>query len=377
MTEIKIEIEKIISSPDKLNRVASEILKHLNKNPTLSNAIDQLSKEHEDISDNDEQFLSGLPKRKGKITNEFLENMTKKDQKEFLIKSEQKNLRTIQKIKEKLKTAMKKDKQQNRYGTMTRKMLAYVKDSFDFNTVIYHENEDIDYNTELLNQLKTLFNQIRSQKIRAYANKGKKPVINRFIQARLGGNTKDIFVTKRATNNLTFNFVVDQSGSMGGNTKRVSRLVKTFFKAIEDIAEIKINVIGYESMRINTVINNPNDLWKISYCGGSTPTCQAMTYAQSLIKKQTGKNVLMLLSDGYADGISGYLNTEKYLKYIVDDLKQNNNVDSFALMIGGGNFESFAQIFGKNFAEFSNIDSANDELIKIFKQFIDEYLRCF
>jgi len=71
--------------------IASEILKHLNKNPTLSNAIDQLSKEHEDISDNDEKWLTGLPKRKGKITNEFLENMTKKDQKEFLIKSEQKS----------------------------------------------------------------------------------------------------------------------------------------------------------------------------------------------------------------------------------------------------------------------------------------------
>ena len=60
-------------------------------------------------------------------------------------------------------------------------------------------------------------------------------MINRFIQARLGSNTKDIFVTKKATNQLTFNFVVDQSGSMGGNTKRVSRLVKTFYKAIEDI----------------------------------------------------------------------------------------------------------------------------------------------
>jgi len=190
--------------------IASEILKHLNKNPTLSNAIDQLSKEHEDISDNDEKWLTGLPKRKGKITNEFLENMTKKDQKEFLIKSEQKNLRTIQKIKEKLKTAMKKDKQENRYATMTRKMLTYVKEEFEFDSITYGKYEELDYNTELLNQLKTLFNQIRSQKIRAYANKGKKPVINRFIQARLGGNTKDIFVTKKATNNLTFNFVVDQ-----------------------------------------------------------------------------------------------------------------------------------------------------------------------
>ena len=206
----------------------------------------------------------------------------------------------------------------------------------------------------------------------------KNPIIKRrFIQARLGSNTKDIFVTKKATNQLTFNFVVDQSGSMGGNTKRVSRLVKTFYKAIEDITEIKINVIGYESMRINTVINNPNDLWKISYCGGSTPTCQAMTYAQAMIKKQTGKNVLILLSDGYPDGISGYLNTEKYLRYIIEDLKKNDRVDSFGIMIGGGNFNSFAQIFGKNFASFSNIDSANDELIKIFKQFIDEYLRCF
>ena len=102
-----------------------------------------------------------------------------------------------------------------------------------------------------------------------------------------------------------------------------------------------------------------------------------MTYAQAMIKKQTGKNVLILLSDGYPDGISGYLNTEKYLRYIIEDLKKNDRVDSFGIMIGGGNFNSFAQIFGKNFASFSNIDSANDELIKIFKQFIDEYLRCF
>jgi len=369
------EIEKLISNPDQLNEIANRILTFVNSHSLLSNAMNKLQNESKELSDRDEDYLKDLPKKRSNITNEFLEKLNQKQTKEFLIKSEQKNLKTIQKIKEKLKTAMKKDPQKNRYATMTRKTLSYVKQSFDFNSPSYNKDDLIDYNIELLRQLKTLFNQIRSQKKKAFSNKGKKPIINRFIQAKFG-NSKDIFVTKKATNDLTFNFIVDQSGSMSGNTARVSKLVKTFFKAVEDIPEIKINVIGYESMRINTVLNDPNQLYKISYSGGSTPTGQAMTYASDLIKNQTGKNVLILLSDGYPDGIGTYISTEKYIKYLIDDLK-SKRVESFGIMIGGGNFRSFSEIFGKNFAEFSNIETANEELIKIFKSFIEEYLRNF
>ncbi len=83
-----------------------------------------------------------------------------------MIKSEQKNLKTLQKIKEKLKTSMNKDPQENRYNTHARKILTYVKNHFNINSdSYYHSNEiQINYNTELLRQLKALFNQSRSSK---------------------------------------------------------------------------------------------------------------------------------------------------------------------------------------------------------------------
>ncbi len=367
-------LPELISDPNTLDQIARLLLKNHNEKP-LSQMLTEFENELPDTNDLDN--LKDMPSGKIKLDYDTIIKMTKKDKKEFLIQSEKKNLRVLAKIKEKLKHSMKKDPLENRYLTKSRELLREVKEHFTINSDNrYITNQIIDHDTELERQLKTIMNQIRSSKLKHYSQKGKKTSINRFIQSKFG-STKEIFLNKKATNQLTFNFVVDQSGSMGDDTLKVAEIIKTFYKSVSDIQEIKINVIGYESSRLNIVLNNENELNRIAYCGGGTPSCEALTYASDLIKKQTGKNVLIFMSDGSPNGIGSYFNTEKYMKYVLDDLKKYKRIDSFGILIGGYSFSKFSQIFGKNFSEFSNIENANDELTKIFKMFVDEYLRNF
>jgi hypothetical protein len=368
-------LPELLSDPNSLDQIARTLLKNHNEKP-LSKILNEFESEIEKMVDDDSEFLNDIPKGKTKITNEYLEKSTQKDRNELLIQSEKKNLKTLAKIKEKLKSQMKNDPLENRYLSQAKKILSEVKEYYSINSDRYSTDQRIDHDVTLLRQLKTIMNQIRSAKVKAYSHKGKKPSINRFIQARYG-STKDIFQTKKPVNHLTFNFVVDQSGSMGSDTLRVAELIKTFYKAVSDIQEIKINVIGYEGSNLNIILNNENELYRVAYCGGGTPSCQALTYASDLIKKQNGKNVLIFMSDGSPNGIGSYFNPEKYMKYVLDDLKKYKRIDSFGILIGGYGFKNFSQIFGKNFSEFTDLDSANDELTKIFKTFVDEYLRSF
>lgn len=368
-------LPELLKDPNTLDQIARTLLKNHTEKP-LSTLLTEF--QNELPSSKDTENLNELPNGKNpKLDLDTINKMTKKQKKEFLIQSEKKNLRTLAKIKEKLKHAMKKDPLENRYLTKAKEILREVKEYYQINSENrYLIDQIIDHDPKLVRQLKTVMNQIRSAKVKTYSQKGKKPSINRFIQAKFG-STKDIFQTKKATNHLTFNFVVDQSGSMGGDTLKVAEIIKTFYKAVNDIQEIKINVIGYESSRLNIITNNENELNRISYCGGSTPSCEALTYASDLIKKQTGKNVLIFMSDGSPNGIGSNFDSEKYMKYVLDDLKKYKRIDSFGILIGGYGFKNFAKIFGKNFSEFSDLETASDELTKIFKMFVDEYLRSF
>ncbi len=368
-------LPELLSDPNTLDEIARTILKNHTEKP-LSQMLTEFESSLPDTKDTDN--LSQMPSGKTKLDLEQIEKMSTKQKKEFLIQSEKKNLKVLAKIKEKLKHSMKKDPLQNRYLTKQKEILNEVKNHFTINgdRYSYNSNQILNHDPKLTRQLKTVMNQIRSAKVKHYSQKGKKPSINRFIQAKFG-STKEIFQTKKAVNHLTFNFVVDQSGSMGSDTLRVAELIKTFFKSVNDIQEIKINVIGYESSSLNVILNNENELNRIAYSGGSTPSCQAITYASDLIKKQNGKNVLIFMSDGSPNGIGNYFNTESYMKYVLEDLKKYKQIDSFGILIGGYGFSNFSKIFGKNFSSFSDLDSANDELTKIFKMFVDEYLRSF
>lgn len=374
MTNGSYNIPELLSDPNTLDQIARTLLKNHNDKP-LSTLLTEFQKGLPESKDT--EYLNELPSGKNpKLDLDTINKMSKKQKKEFLIQSEKKNLRTLAKIKEKLKHSMKKDPLENKYLTKAKEILKEVKEYYQINSNNrYMINQTIDHDPDLVRQLKTVMNQIRSNKVKTYSQRGKKPSINRFIQAKFG-STKDIFQTKKAVNHLTFNFIVDQSGSMGNNTLRVAELIKTFYKAVNDIQEIKINVIGYESSSLNIILNNENELNRIAYCGGGTPSCQALTYASDLIKKQNGKNVLIFMSDGSPNGI-GAFDTEKYMKYVLDDLKKYKRIDSFGILIGGYGFQNFSKIFGKNFSSFDNLDSANDELTKIFKTFVDEYLRSF
>lgn len=367
-------IPKLLSDPNTLDQIARTLLKNHTEKP-LSTLLTEFQNGLPDSKDTEN--LSELPSGKNpKLDLDTINKMTNKQKKEFLITSEKKNLRTLAKIKEKLKHSMKKDPLENKYLMKARQILSEVKDYYNINSHSrYMIDQKIDHDPDLVRQLKTVMNQIRSSKVKTYSQRGKKPSINRFIQAKFG-STKDIFQTKKAVNHLTFNFVVDQSGSMGGNTLRVAELIKTFYKSVNGIQEIKINVIGYESSNLNIILNNENELNRIAYSGGGTPSCQALTYASDLIKKQNGKNVLIFMSDGSPNGI-GSFDTELYMKYVLEDLKKYKRIDSFGILLGGYGFQNFSKIFGKNFSSFDNLESANDELTKIFKTFVDEYLRSF
>jgi len=367
-------LPELLSDPQALDQIARTLLKNHNEKP-LSTLLTEFQNSLPENKDMDN--LSDMPQGKIKLDLDSINKMTKKDKKEFLIQSEKKNLRVLAKIKEKLKQAVKKDPLENRYLSKSKTLLNEVKDRFTINSDSrYLTTQTIDHDTELLRQLKTIMNQIRSAKVKSYSQKGKKPSINRFIQAKFG-SSKEIFQTKKAVNHLTFNFVVDQSGSMGSDTMKVAEIIKTFFKAVNDIQEIKINVIGYESSRLNIILNNENELNRIAYSGGGTPSCEALTYASDLIKKQNGKNVLIFMSDGSPNGIGSYFNTELYMKYVIEDLRKYKRIDSFGILIGSYGFQNFSKIFGKNFSNFDNIENANDELTKIFNLFVQEYLRSF
>lgn len=371
---LSFNIPELLKDPNTLDQIARTLLKNHNEKPlsTLLNEFENGLPKTDDMEN-----LSDIPTGKTKLDLEQIEKMSTKQKKEYLIQSEKKNLRVLAKIKEKLKHATKKDPLENRYLTKAKQILIEVKEYYNINqSSRYMTQQTIDHDPILTRQLKTIMNQIRSSKVKSYSQKGKKPSINRFIQAKFG-STKDIFQTKKAVNHLTFNFVVDQSGSMGSDTMRVAELIKTFYKAVNDIQEIKINVIGYEGSNLNVILNNENDLNRISYSGGGTPSCQALTYASDLIKKQNGKNILIFMSDGSPNGIGGSYNTEKYMQYVIEDLRKYKRIDSFGILIGGYGFQNFSKIFGKNFSSFSNLQNANDELIKIFKTFVDEYLRSF
>ncbi len=373
-----MSLEKLIQTPEDLDQISLRILKYLEDHKPLSKAFDELENELP-TDEKDEHYLRDFPETtKSKMTNEYLETLSKskKQQKEFLAKSEKKNLRTLAKVKEKLKVNMKRsfDKQENRYRTKRTQLENEVKQYFRIRN--NDPQIDLSYDKELMNKLKGIFNEIRSQKIRSFSRKGKKPIVQRVIQTKLSGNMRDCFETRKATNALTFNFVVDQSGSMSGDTLRIAELIKTFFKAIEDLKEIKINVIGYESSTLNIVENDQSKLSRIAYDGGSTPSCEAITYAGSMIRKQSGKNVLIFVSDGQPDPIGKYFSTGKYIQYVLNDLKKEKQIDSFGILIGSySNFYEFSKIFGSNFAQFDDITEANDQLLKIFKAFVEEYLR--
>ena len=109
MKELQDQLKTSEPNPETLDQIVRRILKLHNEKP-LSQSIDELKNEIYQLSDHDDEYLRDIPKGKTKITNEYLESMTTKDKKEFLIKSEQKNLKTLAKIKEKLKTSMKIDK---------------------------------------------------------------------------------------------------------------------------------------------------------------------------------------------------------------------------------------------------------------------------
>ena len=254
-------IPELISNSEKLDQIARTILKRINEKP-ISKIINEFENENENkFGSKDPTHLINLPKTKNPFTNESLKKMTKKDKQEYLAKSEKKNLKVLAKIKEKLKiqNVNKKDKTDPQMRRIYLQLKEQVDNYFSINNHGRIYDEPIQYDPELLREFKTLMNQIRSAKKKVYAKKGKRVIVSKFIQAQYG-STRNIFQTKTKTNELTFNFVIDQSGSMGSNTLRIAELIKTFYKSVNDIQEIKINCFGFESSRMNVILNNENEI---------------------------------------------------------------------------------------------------------------------
>ena len=96
----KDDISKLLKDPETLDQIARQILKRHNEKP-LSQALKDFENEMHQLSDH--EYLRDVPEEKSMITYEFIKSLTEKEKKEFLIKSEQKNLKRLAKINEKLK----------------------------------------------------------------------------------------------------------------------------------------------------------------------------------------------------------------------------------------------------------------------------------
>jgi len=96
----KDDISKLLRDPKTLDQIARQILKRHNEK-TLSQSLKDFENEMHQLSDH--EYLRDVPEEKSIITYEFIKSLTEKEKKEFLIKSEQKNLKRLAEIKEKLK----------------------------------------------------------------------------------------------------------------------------------------------------------------------------------------------------------------------------------------------------------------------------------
>jgi len=96
----KDDISKLLRDPKTLDQIARQILKRHNEK-TLSQSLKDFENKMHQLSDH--EYLRDVPEEKSIITYEFIKSLTEKEKKEFLIKSEQKNLKRLAEIKEKLK----------------------------------------------------------------------------------------------------------------------------------------------------------------------------------------------------------------------------------------------------------------------------------
>ena len=79
------------------------------------------------------------------------------------------------------------------------------------------------------------------------------------------------------------------------------------------------------------------------------------------------------MTDGPPNSTSFQGDPNIYLQYLINSLTKINKTLCFGISIGD-NLDSFAKMFGKNYADFSDMEIAKKHLLKIFKNTVEDFL---
>ena len=286
-------------------------------------------------------------------------------------------LKQVQKLKEQLRKLNKQDSNtKNKFKQFDNQLMnRHIQDQY------YElENNEFEIDNRLARQLNKLFIEIKQKQKNTLMKKGSTVNISKFIQSKLNGNTR-IFNKKIKSNGFTIYIVVDQSGSMAGDRiQTATNLTATLYKSLKGIPEIKIKTFGYSSSGSSKSICGFTKIEKLSDVGllnntiGTTPTGETMTVIKNKIMHEKNNAMLILITDGSPNSYmfrDGDIND--YLKYLVDELKKKKGVKSFGVSVGI-DIDGFSKVFGKNYADFSDMQTAKKHLVRIFKDSITDFL---
>jgi len=228
---------------------------------------------------------------------------------------------------------------------------------------------------QTVNKLKQIFKRIKSKPREEVSDSGTEIDVDLFIKDELEGAT-DFLIEDVEQQGFAVVIGIDESGSMGGNPIQIARnLCGTLYKAFENMPNVEIHVIGWQSNVSHCDIHKITSYREVGtlHAGGGTPFTKATLYLGEFVKKLPQKKKLFFqITDG---GVAYDKKTKVYL----ENMRKENNTVVTGMLISyyDGGDQAMEDLFGKdNFLRFNNMEAVKSVMINdIAKRFL-RHMKC-
>ena len=228
---------------------------------------------------------------------------------------------------------------------------------------------------ETVRKLKSVFKKLKSKPKTELSESGGEVDVEEFINDEIEGG-HEFFVEDVEQQGFAVVIGIDESGSMGGTPIQIARnLCGTLYKAFENMPNVEIHVIGWQSNQSNCDVHIIKSFKEVGslHTGGGTPFRQATIYLGEYVRKLPQKKKLLFqITDG---GISYDDKTKHYLEEMRKDT--GTIITGMHVSYYGGGDPAMVEMFGKdNFMKFTDMEDVKNLLVKdITKRFV-RYMSC-
>jgi len=245
-----------------------------------------------------------------------------------------------------------------------------------------------------ISEFETVFESLKGEPKNLRVRNSKEFNIKALIKFKAENSRGDpkLFKKKINTNSGNIYLLIDGSGSMhGSRAKQVRNLTANIMKSIEEISRINLKAYVYAGDFDNCdnlciqEISNVSDCQYITADGhkyGSTPTHNAINFIKEKHENDSGKKLLIVLTDGYPmiyhdhnilSSLRNQLNLETKRACVELEAKEFN---LFGIGINAGNTKTFENNFRDNFVnvESNEYGSFSDNIKKHLVSKMSEFV---